>query len=160
PVTHGFYGNSFWAPQAQGVDATHHEVDFSAPVFTEDYSILQALDKVQHGKLLAVPTLFEVAHHASFVTSIVGKGGPTFLQSRGDADFFMDDRTVMPLAQAKSLSEAGYPLPTYWANAYDLQARPNYRVAGFASSDVYPLMNDGQTADHSRPDAITNAALK
>jgi len=87
PATHGFYGNSFWEPQAQGHDSANRNVDFSSPVFTEDYAILQAIDRAEQGKLLAVPTLFEVAHRAGLVTAIVGKGGPTFLQSRGEADF-------------------------------------------------------------------------
>jgi len=159
PGTHGFYGNSFWQPNAKGHDSLNREIDFSAPVFTEDYAILRALDVAQNGKLLAVPTLFEVAHQAGMVTAIVGKGGPTYLQSRGVTDFFMDDRTVMPLSQAKALSEAGYPLPAYWSNAYDLQTVPSYPVATFSSSDIYPLMNDGVTADPSRSDAITSAGL-
>ncbi|MES1195711.1 MAG: alkaline phosphatase family protein, partial [Steroidobacter sp.] len=111
PGTHGFYGNNFWAPTAQGHDSANRPVDFSKPVFTEDYAILQALDRAVQGKLLAVPTLFEVAHQAGLVTAIIGKGGPAYLQSRGAADFFMDDKTVMPLSAASALSEAGYELP-------------------------------------------------
>ncbi|HEX2586616.1 MAG TPA: alkaline phosphatase family protein [Steroidobacteraceae bacterium] len=159
PGKHGFFGNSFWAPKAVGKDSTNREVDFSAPIFTEDYSILRALDKAEEGKLLAVPTLFEVAHQAGMVTAIVGKGGPTYLQSKGVTDFFLDDRTVLPLAQAKSLSEAGYKLPAYWANAHQLQSVSAYPLASFSGSDVYPLMNDGLTSDPSKQDAITNAAL-
>ena len=157
PGTHGFYGNSFWAPNASGHDAANRAVDFSKPVFTEDYAILQALDRAVQGKLLAVPTLFQVAHKAGLITAVVGKGGPTYLQSRGDADFFLDDKTVMPLTAAKALSEAGFALPPLWVNAYALDKVPAYPVANnLSAGDVVPLMNDGMTADASSQDAVTN----
>jgi arylsulfatase A-like enzyme len=159
PATHGFYGNVVWAPQANGHDAANNPVDFSAPVFTEDYAILQAIDRAENGKLLAVPTLFEIAHQQGLVTAIVGKGGPTFLQSRGVADFFMDDKTVMPLSAAAALSTATYPLPAQWAKAYQFSEVPNYRVVGNLSvSNIVPVMVDGITADPSNKDAVINVA--
>ncbi|HVY22017.1 MAG TPA: alkaline phosphatase family protein [Steroidobacteraceae bacterium] len=159
PQTHGFYGNSFWAPQARGHDAENHPVDFSRPVFTEDYAILQALDRAVQGKLLAVPTLFEAAHQAGMITAVVGKGGPTFLQSRGSADFFMDDKTVMPLSAAEHLNKAGFPLPPSWANAYSFATVPDYPVArNLSAGNVFPLMNDGITSDPSQHNAALGVA--
>lgn len=160
PATHGFYGNMFWVPNATGHDSANNVVDFSAPVFTEDYAILQAIDRAENGKLLTVPTLFEIAHQRGLVTAIVGKGGPTYLQSRGVADFFMDDKTVTPLSAAAALNAGGYPLPALWANAYQFDEVPNYRVVGnLSGSNVIPLMNDGMTTDASREDAVANVSL-
>jgi len=160
PGTHGFYGNSFWAPQASGRDSANREVDFSTPVFTEDYAILRDLDAAVQGRLLEVPTLVELAQRAGKPTAIVGKVGPTFLQSKGNSAFFLDDKTVMPLTQAKALSEAGFPLPKLWANAFTFDSVPPYRTTNeFSSGNHYPLMNDGRTADPSKLDAVTNVAL-
>ena len=160
PATHGFFGNSFWVPRAQGHDSANRSVDFSTPVFTEDYAILRAIDRSEQGKLLAVPTLFEIAHRAGIATAIVGKGGPTFLQSRGDANFFLDDKTIMPESAATALSEAGFLLPQLWANAYSLETPPRFATLNdLSAGSHFPMMIDGATSDPSKPEAVTSIAV-
>ncbi len=160
PATHGFYGNSFWVPNVHGRDSANDEVNFSAPVFTEDYAILRALDRAEDGKLLSIPTLFEVARHAGVSTAIVGKGGPAFLQSRDNFDFFVDDKTVLPLSAATALNNAGIPLPQSWANAYTLQKVPEFTtLKDLAAGSHFPVMNDGITSDPSKEDAVTSIAV-
>jgi arylsulfatase A-like enzyme len=160
PGTHGFYGNWVWAPHAQGRDSADHLVDFTQPVFTEDYAILQALDRAEQGKLFTVPTLFEIAARAKLSTAIVGKGGPTFLQSRHGGSPFIDDKTVMPLSFATELAAASLPLPKLWSNAYPADAVPTHIVTDNpTATDSVPLLKDGVTPDPTKADAAPYAAV-
>lgn len=154
PGTHGFYGNWIWLPQARGRDAAGREVDFSQPVFTEDYAILKAIDAAQQGKLFTVPTLFEIAERAGLSTAVVGKGGPTFLQNRHGATPFIDDKTATPLSVAQGLLDASLPLPKLWRNAYPADVvLPVKQTADPTASGPVPRMKDGVTPDPSSTDA-------
>ena len=160
PGTHGFYGNVIWVPQAQGKDSSGHIIDFTQPMFTEDYAILQDLDNAVAGKLLRVPTLFEIAQRANISTAVVGKGGPTFLQNRHGSDVFVDDKTVMPLTLAKALSAASIPLPRLWANAYPAGIDTSFAVtANPTAGGVVPRLNDGITSDPTRIDVAPFVAI-
>src|SRR5438874_4000662 len=52
PGTTGYYGNVLWQRGAQGKDSAGKPVDFLQPVFSEDYAVLDALDRDAHGELL------------------------------------------------------------------------------------------------------------
>ncbi len=125
----GFYGNRFWAPGTQGLDAKGQAVDFQAPTFTEDYAILRDLDAHYQHALLELPTLFATARRNGLKTALIGKSGPVFLQdyklpnvavSKEDRNgLLLDENTALPLAFAKELQQAGYALPAHIANTYD-----------------------------------------
>ena len=104
----GFFGNTLWQPTATGNDAQGNVVDFNQPVFTEDYKILQALNK---DKLFYVNTLFEEAHKKQLFTAAFGKSGPAFMQDYLALDKTLDERHVHPLNFAKNLQKDGYALP-------------------------------------------------
>jgi predicted AlkP superfamily pyrophosphatase or phosphodiesterase len=40
PGVHGFYGNVVYAPSAKGRNAKGTDIDFSAPAFIEDFSVV------------------------------------------------------------------------------------------------------------------------
>ena len=125
----GFYGNRFWAPGAQGLDAKGQAVDFQAPVFTEDYAVLRDLNAHYEHALLELPTLFATSRRAGLKTALIGKSGPVFLQdyklpnvatSKEDRNgLLLDENTALPLAFAKELQQAGYPLPAHAAKTYE-----------------------------------------
>ncbi|HEV2679473.1 MAG TPA: alkaline phosphatase family protein [Rhodanobacter sp.] len=114
----GFYGNRFWAPGASGLNAKGVAADFRDPIYTEDYAVLRDLDAHFNHGLLELPTLFAAAHKAGLSTAAVGKSGPAFLQDYRQGGVILDENTVLPLAFAKELQKAGYPLPAHTANAY------------------------------------------
>ncbi len=124
----GFYGNRFWAPAASGPDAKGAEADFHDPIYTEDYAVLRDLDAHSRHGLLELPTLFAAAHKAGLSTAAVGKSGPAFLQdylrsnqaaTHDDGrDVVLDENTVLPLAFARELQRAGYPLPANTIHTY------------------------------------------
>src|SRR5262249_48853058 len=119
PGATGFYGNTLYAPAAgQGKNADDRPVDFSQPVFTEDYKILESLDASFGGRLLLPGTLLEVAQAAHLVTATIGKSGPAFLQDRGRGGLVVDEKHVWPLGEAKRLQAAGIPLPKSTPFAY------------------------------------------
>src|SRR5205814_7355614 len=43
PGAHGFYGNVVYAPHASGKNAKGVQIDFSAPVFIEDFGVVEAV---------------------------------------------------------------------------------------------------------------------
>ncbi|AND70589.1 hypothetical protein ATSB10_31350 [Dyella thiooxydans] len=119
----GFYGNSFWAPGGDGLNAKGKAADFQDPIYTEDYAVLRDLDRLEHGELLQVPTLLATAHRAGLTTAVIGKSGPAFLQDyklpdQGGDNVLLDENTVLPLRFAKELQRAGYPLPANTIHAY------------------------------------------
>ncbi len=119
----GFYGNRFWAPGASGPNAKGMAADFRDPVYTEDYAVLRDLDAHFDHELLELPTLFAAAQKAGLTTAAVGKSGPAFLQDYGRANdgkggVILDENAVLPLAFARELQQAGYPLPAHAAYAY------------------------------------------
>ncbi len=119
PGTIGFFGNRFWAPGANGADAKGAPVDFSVPIFTEDYAILRDLDDHWHHDLLQAPTLLERARKAGLKTAVVGKSGPAFLQDIHEGGLILDENVALPLAFAQKLQRAGFALPANTVHAYD-----------------------------------------
>ena len=118
PTNTGFYGNTFWQQGAIGTDSEGTTVDFTQPTSSEDYGILQNLQRYNGGKLLAVETLFEAAQDAGLVTATVGKGGPAFMQDAGKGGVILDERFAYPLSFAKELLASGFALPKLTPKAY------------------------------------------
>jgi arylsulfatase A-like enzyme len=118
PGTIGFFGNRFWAPGGSGRDAKGAMADFKSPVYTEDYAVLRDLDAHYDHELLQVPTLLATAQRAGLTTAVVGKSGPAFLQDYREGGVVLDENVALPLAFAKELQKAGYPLPANTVNAY------------------------------------------
>lgn len=149
----GFYGNSFYAPGGEGLNAKGEAADFQDPIYTEDYAVLRDLDRHEDGALLEVPTLLATAHKAGLSTAVIGKSGPAFLQDYklpdvGGNNVLLDENTVLPLAFARELQSAGYPLPAHTAYTYDtrqLQLREDNDVPTEAGKLV--KLKDGVTSD-------------
>ena len=114
----GFYGNRFWAPGASGLNAKGVAADFRDPIYTEDYAVLRDLDAHFDHELLELPTLFAAAQKAGLTTAAVGKSGPAFLQDYKQGGVILDENTALPLAFARELQQAGYPLPAHTAYTY------------------------------------------
>jgi hypothetical protein len=106
----GFYGNTLWHPGIYGSDSAGKPVDFSKPIFTEDYKILQDLNQ---DSLFFVSTLFEAAHSRHINTAAVGKTGPAFMQDYLSQGIILDEKQGYPLRFVKQLQQDGYPLPKY-----------------------------------------------
>ena len=118
PGTTGFYGNTLWQEGPTGSNSAGAAVDFTQPVFTEDYGILQDLDAYYNGQLLSVGTLFQAAQAAGLKTVAVGKSGPAFLQDRKKGGIILDEKTVFPLSLVGELQTAGYAIPKTTPFAY------------------------------------------
>lgn len=128
PASAGHYGNTLWQPGASGMDSANKPVNFAQPVFVEDYAILAALTSYLKGDLLMVGTLFEAAHKANMRTVTVGKTGAAYLQDYKRGGMMLDEKAVLPLALAKELQSAGFPLPVTAPNAFapgELTLAPN-----------------------------------
>jgi arylsulfatase A-like enzyme len=110
PDATGFYGNVEWLPTAIGKDSAGKPIDFRQPVFSEDYGVLDGL-KLGRPQLMAVETLFDVAHAAGMATAAVGKTGPAYLQDNARGGIVLDEKTAWPLAFARGLIAAGVALP-------------------------------------------------
>ena len=111
---HGFYGNIEYQPGPAGKNARGAAIDFSQPIFTEDYGVLQSLDtfyRAQGSALLRVPTLFQAAQAAGLRTVVLGKSGPAFLQDYRAGGAIIDDNLGRPRGLALSLRAAGIALP-------------------------------------------------
>lgn len=121
PGTHGFYGNTLYQPGASGKDSVGNAVNFSAPVFTEDYGIVNALNTFYANKLYLVGSLFQAAQAAGLTTAAVGKSGAAFIQDYADyagdtkngsgKGVIFDEKFAFPLSFAQDLQAAGYRLP-------------------------------------------------
>lgn len=163
PGTIGFYGNRFWAPAAKGRDAKGAPVDFSIPVFTEDYAILSDLDARDGHAVMSVRTLLQAARKRGLSTAAVGKSGPAFLQDVHHGGVVLDENVAMPLAFARELEKAGYPLPANTPNAYDgaLMLEPDNGTPTAQLPTV--TLKDGVSSDASdaagAPPAASNAWL-
>ncbi|HXO98863.1 MAG TPA: alkaline phosphatase family protein [Luteibacter sp.] len=164
PGTIGFFGNRFWAPGAKGFDAKGAPSDFNAPIYTEDYAVLRALDDHWNHDLLQAPTLLERARKAGLKTAVIGKSGPAFLQDIHEGGTILDENVALPLSFAKKLAKAGFPLPTNTVHAYDadhFQLEPDN---GTPTAQL-PLvtLKDGNTSDASdaagAPPTAPNAYL-
>lgn len=118
PQTTGFYGNWLWQEGPKGTSSTGASVDFTQPVFTEDYGVLQDLDAYYNGQLLSVGTLFEAAQAAGLKTAAIGKSGPAFLQDRKRGGVILDEKTVFPASLVAELQSADFALPKTTPLAY------------------------------------------
>ena len=118
PGATGFYGNRFWQPGPTGRESDGRPVDFQQPVFTEDYAVLEALDRYYQNHLLLVGTLFEAAQDAGFTTAAVGKTGPAFLQDYHKGGVILDEKMAWPLDFARELQAEGVALPKTSPRAY------------------------------------------
>lgn len=118
PGSTGFYGNTFWAPGASGVDSGGANVDFDQPVYTEDYAILDHLNAFYGEHLLMVQSLFEAAQRQGLVTATVGKSGAAFLQDRNRGGYILDEKMVYPGSLAQELQGQGFALPKTTPYAY------------------------------------------
>jgi arylsulfatase A-like enzyme len=163
PGTIGFYGNRFWAPDAKGRDAKGAPVDFSIPVFTEDYAVLSDLDARSDHAVMSVQTLLQAAQKKGLKTAAVGKSGPAFLQDVRHGGVVLDENVAMPLAFAQALGKAGYPLPANTPNAYDgaLELEPDNGTPTAQLPTV--KLRDGVSSDASdaggAPPTASNAWL-
>ena len=111
PGAHGFYGNVVYAPRASGRNAKGAEIDFSAPAFIEDFSVVEAVREAYQGKLTLVPTLLQAAQAKGLITAAVGKFGAAFIQDYRRGGIILDEDAAIPLAFAKEMQTAGYALP-------------------------------------------------
>jgi predicted AlkP superfamily pyrophosphatase or phosphodiesterase len=158
PGTHGFYGNTEYQPGPTGNDSTGKAVNFTQPVFTEDWSILHSLDNFYVGQnnsaLFLVDTLFQAAHRAGLKTAAVGKSGPAFLQDYredGTGGVILDENMAFPRTFAASLLSAGFVLPAnttrvpYDGGAISLDAS-NGNPTGTTNANIV-LLADGVTSD-------------
>ncbi|MEO7734694.1 MAG: alkaline phosphatase family protein, partial [Kofleriaceae bacterium] len=154
PAQTGFYGNTFWAPEASGPDSAGAAVNFRNPIFGEDYAILADVDALYQGKLMMIGSLFEAAQDASLVTAAVGKSGPAFLQDRRKGGSILDESFAWPQALVDRITAAAKPVPQRTPVAYgaalDL-TKPN-PTAGKAA---VPLA-DGATSDPTNADGARN----
>src|ERR1044071_976603 len=112
----GFYGNVLWQPGATGSDSAGKPVDFSQPVFSEDYGVLDGLKAP--GKELLADTLFAAAQAAGMVTLAVGKSGAAYLMDTGRGGLILDEKVALPLAFARELQAVGVALPATTPTAY------------------------------------------
>jgi arylsulfatase A-like enzyme len=164
PGTIGFFGNRFWAPGASGFDAKGAPSDFAAPVYTEDYAVLRALDDHYHHDLLQAPTLLERARKKGLKTAVVGKSGPAFLQDIHEGGTILDENVALPLAFARKLAKAGFALPANTVHAYDADHFHLEPDNGTPTAQL-PLvtLKDGSTSDASdgagAPPTASNAYL-
>jgi predicted AlkP superfamily pyrophosphatase or phosphodiesterase len=148
PDTTGYYGNVLWEPGARGNDSANKEVDFRQPVFSEDYAILDDLNRHLQGNLFLSDELSGAAHRAKMRTAIVGKGGAAYALDYRRGDLIFDEKGVFPLSFAKELQAAGFALPPSAPNAYPpselvlksdngnpLQGKPLKRLKDGVTSD-------------------------
>ncbi len=118
PGSTGYYGNVLWQPGTKGNDSANKAVDFQQPVFSEDYAILDDLNRRLEGKLFLVEGLFDAAHRAGVSTAAVGKNGAGYVLDYKRGGMILDEKTALPLGLAKELRAAGIPLPAVAPNAY------------------------------------------
>ncbi len=159
--TTGFNGNNTYAgpsgslTPASGNASTGAKVDFTQPVFTEDYGILDDLNtyyqKNYNQSLLTVGTLFQAAQKAGLTTFAGGKSGPAYLQDYLRGGLIVDENTVWPLSLAQELQSTGLPLPAntpfmYPAGAISLTASNATTPSPTATAGRVALA-DGVTSD-------------
>ena len=148
PGVHGFYGNVVYAPSAKGRNAKGAEIDFFAPAFIEDFGVVEAVRDSYQGKLTLVSTLLQAAQAKGLTTAAVGKFGAAFIQDYKRGGIIFDEDAAMPLAFAKELQQAGYPLPRNSGNAYEAGALTLAKDNGDPTAPI-PIgrLKDGQTGN-------------
>jgi len=159
PGTIGFFGNRFWAPGAKGFDAKGVPSDFAAPIYTEDYAVLRALDDHWNHDLLQAPTLLQRARKAGLKTAVIGKSGPAFLQDLHEGGTILDENVALPLTFAKKLIGAGFTLPANTVHAYDAD-RFHLEPDNGTPTAALPLatLKDGNTSDASDASGTASTA--
>lgn len=125
PGTTGFYGNTFWTPPQgsgntipAGNGASGTAADYVAPVFTEDYAILDTLNGYYGNQLLLVKSLFATAQAAGITTATIGKTGAAYIQDLGKGGYFVDENTVRPRSLATELQASNIALPVNTTKTY------------------------------------------
>src|SRR5436190_20008586 len=148
PGVHGFYGNVVYAPLAKGKNAKGVALDFAAPAFIEDFGVVEAVRDAYQGKLTLVSTMLQAAQAKGLTTAAIGKFGAAFIQDYKRGGIILDEDAAMPLAFAKELQQAGYPLPRNSVNAYEAGALTLAKDNGDPTAPI-PIarLKDGQTGD-------------
>lgn len=123
PGTTGFYGNTLWAPGTPNAnDSGNKPQDYSQPIFTEDYAVLDQLNRYYGDQLLLIGTLYEAAQKKGLVTAVVGKTGAAYMQDRKRGGYILDEKTAWPLSFAQELQKQGFVLPATTPNMYPANA--------------------------------------
>jgi len=148
PGVHGFYGNVVYAASAKGRNAKGVDIDFSAPAFIEDFGVVEAVRDAYQGKLTQVSTMLQAAQAKGLTTAAIGKFGAAFIQDYTRGGIILDEDAAMPLAFAKELQQASYPLPRNSVNAYEAGALTLANDNGDPTAPI-PIqrLKDGQTAN-------------
>ena len=148
PGVHGFYGNVVYAPSAKGKNAKGADIDFSAPAFIEDFGVVEAVRDSYQGRLTLVSTMLQAAQAKGLTTAAIGKFGAAFIQDYKRGGIIFDEDAAMPLAFAKELQRAGYPLPRNSGNAYEAGALTLANDNGDPTAPI-PIqrLKDGQTGN-------------
>ena len=148
PGVHGFYGNVVYAPSAKGKNAKGADIDFSAPAFIEDFGVVEAVRDSYQGRLTLVSTMLQAAQAKGLATAAIGKFGAAFIQDYKRGGIIFDEDAAMPLAFAKELQRAGYPLPRNSGNAYEAGALTLANDNGDPTAPI-PIqrLKDGQTGN-------------
>ena len=163
PATNGLVGNSVWVqgPADAGRSGTGAPVDLWQPVFTEDYGVLDTVDRFYDGHLLLVGTLVVAAQDAGISTAAVGKVGAAYLQDRRRGGWILEERLVWPRPLASALQDAGIPLPRFAPLAFGEPVDAGSPDPTKPSRVV--RLDDGVTSDPTRgvlsPSAADNAYL-
>jgi arylsulfatase A-like enzyme len=148
PGVHGFYGNVVYAPSAKGKNAKGADIDFSAPAFIEDFGVVEAVRDAYQGRLTLVSTMLQAAQAKGLTTAAIGKFGAAFIQDYKRGGIILDEDAAMPLAFAKELQQAGYPLPRNSVNAYEAGALTLAKDNGDPTAPIaIARLKDGQTGD-------------
>ncbi|MFL6305081.1 MAG: alkaline phosphatase family protein [Candidatus Sulfotelmatobacter sp.] len=148
PGAHGFYGNVVYAPSAKGKNAKGADIDFSALAFIEDFGVVEAVREAYEGRLTLVSTMLQAAQAKGLTTAAIGKFGAAFIQDYKRGGIILDEDAAMPLAFAKELQQAGYPLPRNSVNAYEAGALLLAKDNGDPTAPIPTArLKDGQTGD-------------
>jgi arylsulfatase A-like enzyme len=148
PGVHGFYGNVVYAPSGKGRNAKGADIDFSAPAFIEDFGVVEAVRDAYQGKLTLVSTMLQAAQAKGLTTAAIGKFGAAFIQDYTRGGIILDEDAAMPVAFAKELQQAGYPLPRNSVNAYQAGVLTLANDNGDPTAPI-PIqrLKDGQTGN-------------
>jgi arylsulfatase A-like enzyme len=150
--TNGFFGNYVWVdgPAADaGTNGLGMPVDLHQPVSTEDYGVLDVVDRYYGGRALLVGTLFEAAREAGISTAAVGKVGAAYLQDLHRGGLILEERMAWPRALVEAMVAAGLPLPKATPNAYP-PGTLDAAAADPTKAGPVAHLADGVTSDPTR----------
>lgn len=154
PGATGFNGNYAYAPGGSGKTASGGTANYSAPIATEDWAVLDGLNAYYqqnfHEPLLNAQTLFSAAQGAGLKTATVGKTGPAYIQDYTRGGLIIDENAVFPLSVAHEMQAKGFSLPV---NAPNMYAPGELTLAQGNGTPTTALamvtLNDGVTSDAS-----------